>query len=271
MQHQTLVENMARVWYSISEVCAPLTEQAWKTPTDCPGWTVQDQVAHMLGSEERLLGRPAPAHTPQGDMSHVKNDMGQRNEVVVDWRRGQTGSQVLATFQDVTNERLTGLRAMKEADVAAQTQTPIGPGTVRDLLQIRIFDAWIHEQDIRRAVQCPGHMTGPVAEHAVGRVAMALPYVVGRKVKAPDGTSVVFQITGPAGRTVAVGMAGARARVLEAVPVAPTVRLTMDVETFTCLGCGRVTPEAACQAGRVQIDGDTGFGQTILTQMNIMI
>jgi len=53
--------------------------------------------------------------------------------------------------------------------------------------------------------------------------------------------------------------------------VTPTVRLTMDIETFTCLGCGRWTPEMALQARKVQMTGDTALGQTILVQMNIMI
>lgn len=47
--------------------------------------------------------------------------------------------------------------------------------------------------------------------------------------------------------------------------------LSMDVETFTCLGCGRWTPEATLQAGKVQLIGDTALGQTILAQMNIMM
>jgi hypothetical protein len=45
----------------------------------------------------------------------------------------------------------------------------------------------------------------------------------------------------------------------------------MDAETFTCLGCGRWTPEAATKAGKVQITGETALGQMILAQMNIMI
>ena len=45
----------------------------------------------------------------------------------------------------------------------------------------------------------------------------------------------------------------------------------MGAETFTCLGCGRWTPEAAVKAGKVQMTGDTVLGQAILAQMNIMI
>lgn len=270
MSDQETVANMERVWQAIIALGSTFTEQEWKTPTDCPGWTAQDQVAHMLGSESRLLGLPVPDHTPQ-EMSHVKNEFGQRNEVWVDWYRAWSGAQVLQRFQEVTAERLKALHAMRPEDFEAQTQTPIGPGTMRDLLHIRIFDAWVHEQDMRRAVKRPGDLEGPVAAHAVVRVAMAMPYVVGRKVKPADGTTVVFAMPGAAGRTVALRMEGGRAQSLDEIPVTPTVRLTMDAETFTCLGCGRWTPEAAVKAGKVQMTGDTALGQTILAQMNIMI
>jgi uncharacterized protein (TIGR03083 family) len=159
MSDQETVANMERVWQAIIALGSTFTEQEWKTPTDCPGWTVQDQVAHMLGSESRLLELPVPDHTPQ-NTSHVKNDIGQRNEVWVDWYRSWSGAQVLQRFQEVTGERLKVLRAMRPEDFDAPTQTPIGPGTMRDLLHIRIFDAWVHEQDIRRAVKRPGDLTG---------------------------------------------------------------------------------------------------------------
>jgi uncharacterized protein (TIGR03083 family) len=270
MSDQEIVDKLAEVWTSIAGLCASFSEQAWKTPTDCPKWSVQDHVSHMIGTESRLLGRQAPQHTPQ-DMQHVKNDIGKFNEVWVDFRRSWPGAQVLAEFQDVTAERLRVLRAMSPADFSQPTQTPVGPGTVRDFMHIRIFDCWVHEQDIRRAVGRPGHLTGPVVEHSVGRIAMALPFVVGKKAQAPNGTTVVFVITGAAGRTLPIGVDGGRARVLEAPPEAPTVRLTMDIETLNCLGCGRWTPDDALASGKVQIAGDRGLGETIVRQMNFMI
>ena len=72
---------------------------------------------------------------------------------------------------------------------------------MRDLWQIRLFDAWIPQQDMRRAVKRPGDLEGPVAEHAVGRAAMA--------------------ISGSAGRTVALRTEGGRARILDEIPVTP--------------------------------------------------
>ncbi len=270
MSDQELVDKLERVWRSLDELCTTLTEQEWKLPTDCPKWSVQDNLAHIVGAESSLLGRPAPEHTPQ-EMGHVKNEIGRRNEVQVDWRRSRSGAEVLAEFREVTGERLRQLRAMGPEDFAAPTQTPVGPGTVRDFLQIRIFDCWVHEQDIRRAVGRPGHMEGPVAEHSVGRLCLAMPYVVGKKAQAPDGTTVVFEVTGPAGRTLAIGVEGGRAKPLETPPATPTVRLTMDVETFNCLGCGRWDPDRTLESGKVQIAGDRALGETIVRQMNFMI
>ena len=270
MSGQELVDKMERVWGSIAGLASTFTESDWKTPTDCPGWSVQDQMSHLAGSESRLLGRPAPDHTLR-DLTHVKNDIGQRNEVLVDWRRSWPGVMVLEEFLEVTGERLRALQGMSEQDFQAETQTPVGPGTVADLIGIRIFDAWVHEQDIRRAVGQAGHLEGPVAEHSTERVARAMPYVVGRKVQPPDGTTVVFRVTGPAGRNLAIAMQGTRANPLDDVPSTPTVSLTMDVETFACLGCGRWEPDHALRSGKVELDGDDSLGRTIVAQMNIMI
>ncbi|MDA0263549.1 MAG: maleylpyruvate isomerase family mycothiol-dependent enzyme [Chloroflexi bacterium] len=270
MGNQQVVDLMEHVWRSIDSLCSPLSESQWKTPTDCPGWSVQDQVSHLVGAESSILGNPRPDHTPT-ETGHVKNDVGQSNEVVVDYRRSWPGQQVLDEFRKLTVQRLELLRNLSDDDFAAETQTPIGPGTVADFVRIRIFDAWVHEQDIRRALNIPGELDGPTAAHSVGRIARAMPFVVARKAQAPDGTTAVFDIAGAAGRTLSVAVEERRGRELDSEPAAPTVRIATDVETFACLACGRQGPGDALGSGRVKITGDTALGETIVNQMNIMI
>src|SRR5215471_15370249 len=253
MSDQELVAKQEHVWDSIATLCTPFTEREWKTSTDCPGWSVQDQIAHIVGTESWLLGQPVPDHTPK-DMRHVKNELGQWIEPWVDRCRPWPGARVLAEFITVTRE----------------FHTPIGSHSMRSFLPIRIFDNWVHEQDIRRAVGHPGHFTGPVAEHALERVARAMSFVVGRKVRAAPDTTVVFEVTGALDRTLAIGMAGERATPLAQPPALLTVRLTMDVETFVCLGCGRWAPEPTLASGKVQIAGDRALAERILAQMNFM-
>ncbi len=267
---QQMVDLMEAVWRSIDGLCSDLGPEQWATPTECPGWSVQDQVSHLVGSECRLLGRPAPEHEPD-DTSNVRNEVGQSNEVLVDYRRQFSGSEVMAEFREITEERLGVLRAMSEEDFAAETPNPLGSGPYTDLLAIRIYDAWVHEQDMRRALSIPGHLDGPVAQHSYGRTRSAMPFVVGRKVRPDDGTTVVFEITGDVGGTIALSMDGGRANRMDVAPESPTVRLTMGLEPFNALGTGRWTAEHALTNGSVSIDGDRALGERIAGEMNFMI
>jgi len=270
MSDQETVNNMEAVWRSLDELCSNIEDGEWGTPTDCPGWSVQDQLSHLVGSECRLLGRPAPNHVPE-ETGHVKNDIGQNNEVLVGARRSLPGGKVLEEFREVTGQRLSILRGMTGSDFDEETDTPIGRAPVRELIAIRIFDAWVHEQDIRRAVGKPGHMDGTVARHAMDRMVMAMPYVLGRKVQPADGTGVVMNINGLAGRVFAIAMQGNRANLVPSIPFPATVSFNMDLETFACLACGRWEPRSVLDKGLVRIQGDRALGETIVEQLNFMI
>ena len=67
---QELVDRLDEVWTSIDAVGGALGEAEWKLETECPGWTVQDQVAHLAHIEWRLLGRDEVDHTLPDDLPH---------------------------------------------------------------------------------------------------------------------------------------------------------------------------------------------------------
>ena len=255
------VENLAIVWSSIGELCAGLPDGEWDLPTGCPGWTVKDHLSHLVDYEARALGRPAPEHEP-GPQPHVKNEMGRANEVGVDARRPRPGAQVLAEFTEVTGERLARLRTLTGQDLAAPVATPAGPGTVADMLTLRVMDSWMHEQDIRRATGRPGHVDGPAAGEAVGYFTRFLPYVVGKRAAAADGSKVVFRIGGR--DPVAVQVAGGRGSLATDAGGA-TVSLAIPVTTFAALAGGRSdVPDDA------HITGDGPLGERVLGSMGLM-
>jgi uncharacterized protein (TIGR03083 family) len=253
------------VFNSLDELCSSLSDEEWNAATDCPGWSVKDNLSHIIGTESTILGRPAPEHDP-GEKPWINNPIGASNEIHVDYRRSRTPQEVLDEFRDVSGERMKILRGMSESDLDGESWTPIGPGKVRDLVAIRVMDCWVHEQDIRRALGKPGDLSGPVAEHAFGRHAGAMGFVVGKKAGAPDGTTVVFDVTGFGEIPIVVE---GRARQLDAVPEDPTVRLSMDLETFNRLCCGRGDPKAVGRA--VRIEGDAELGARVVQNMNFMV
>ena len=265
-----LVEQLDQVWTSMSDLGGQLTEEEWKRATEVPGWSVQDNLVHIAAIEASLLGREAPDHEIPDDLAHVKNDMGRRNEVFVDSRRACSGADALAEFREVTRERLEQLRSCDEGAFSAESWTPVGPGTVRDLLPFRVFDSWVHEQDMRRAVGYPGDLDTPVAAVALERMVSSMPFVVGKKAAAPEGATVVFELFGPLARTVAISVKGGRARDLDPVPESATVRLVMDTETFGRLATGRVDPAAEVAGGRVRVEGDDELARRIVESMNFL-
>jgi uncharacterized protein (TIGR03083 family) len=257
----TSAENLAIVWDSIDHLCSDLADDEWELPTGCPGWTVKDHLSHLVDFEARAIGQPAPEHDP-GPLPHLKNDLGRANEVGVDARRPRSGAEVLAEFRSVTAQRLAGLRQLTEQDLAGQTMSPAGPGTVADMLTLRVMDSWTHEQDIRRAVGRPGHVQGPAAGEAVGYYSRFLPYVAAKRAAAPEGAKVVFRI-GDA-EPVAVEVAGGRGRPA-ADPADATVTLVMPVTTFAALAAGRDdVPDD------VTVTGDSALGQRVLESMSLM-
>ena len=260
-----LIADVSLVWSSLSDLGASLSSPDWDIPTDCPGWDVRDQYAHMIGTESVLLGLPAPAPV---QAAHVKNPMGEANEGWVAGWRGQPGPVVLAAFRDVTERRLAALRAMTAAEWEAQTVTPVGPGTYGLFMEVRVFDCWIHEQDVRRAVGRPGHMSGPVAELAMSRLTGPLGFVVGKRVGAADGVSVVASLSPPLAQTLAVAVSGGRGVAVDP-PADPTVRIRSDGETWACLCAGRWDADRVLATGRVEFDGDAALGRQVIEQLTI--
>ncbi len=256
------IENLGIVWASIDQLCSGLPDSQWNLPTGCPGWTVKDCVSHLVDYEARAIGRPAPQHEP-GPLPHVRNDLGRSNEIGIEVRRARSGAAVLEEFREVTAARLARLRQLTEADLAAQTIAPDrSSGTMADLLTMRVMDSWSHEQDIRRATGRPGHVTGPVADEALGYFTRFLPYLVGKRAAAPEGSSVVFRIG--ARDPVAVEVAGGRGR-LAADLRHPSVSLAIPVATFAALIGGRSdTP------GDTDITGDRQLGQRVLESMGLL-
>lgn len=259
---------MREEWATLSNLCGHLTDEQWRADTDCPGWTVKDQLSHLIGIERWILGHPAPEHhVPQAD--HVVNHLGERNEVEVDYRRRRAPDEVLEEFRAVTRERARALSQLTESEFNKKTWTPFGESTVTTWLGMRILDSWVHEQDIRRAIGKRGHLSGPIPELVFERLALRMPKVVGKNAGAPDGSIVVFHVDGITDGQMTIAVAEGRANM---VPDASEVdvRLVMDLQTFVCLACGRWEPERTIRVGLVEIEGDRELGSRVVANMNVL-
>lgn len=82
----TLIEAYEDVLTATLQLAREISDEAATLPTDCPGWSVHDQLSHMVGLEQVLAGSPRPTiDTP--DLPHVRGDIGALMEQMVHVRR----------------------------------------------------------------------------------------------------------------------------------------------------------------------------------------
>jgi uncharacterized protein (TIGR03083 family) len=260
-----IVELLEQEWASLDQLCDGLTEEQWKTPTALPGWTVQDCLSHVVGTERMLLG-DAPPSVDVSHLEHVKDPFAAAMEAWVEERRARTGAEVLAEFREQIPRRLEQLKSMTAEQFDEVGFSPIGEVPYRDFMVVRVFDCWMHEQDIRRALDRPGHLEGPVVDTALVRFRAAIGFIVGKRGQAPEGSSVVFATVGGAAPVWPVVVEG-RARLADEVPDEPTTRITLPFESFIALGGGRWSADEAESAGGISIDGDEELGRRVLAGM----
>jgi uncharacterized protein (TIGR03083 family) len=262
-----IVGALAEVWSSLRELLAGVPPAAWREPTDVPGWDVQAHVAHVIGTEQMLLGEPAPVLViDRASTPHVRNDIGAFNEVWVQALSSRSPSEVLELFDRVTARRLDALEHLGDEAWNAESATPAGRDTYGRFMRIRVFDCWFHEQDIRVALDRPGHERGLAVDVTLDEVAAALGFVVGRRAGVPAGHAVRFALVdrdGAAYRRFDVDV-GDRARVVDELDREPSVTLTMPLLTFTRLCGGRIRAD---QATAVTVTGDSELGTQVLANL----
>ncbi|MCX4747602.1 maleylpyruvate isomerase family mycothiol-dependent enzyme [Kitasatospora sp. NBC_01287] len=252
---------------SIAELVASLPGDSWNRPTECPGWSVRDIVSHVIAVESELLGDPRPIHSLPSDLRHIKDEVSRYLELPVDKRRCHTAPEMTSELEYVIIRRA---RALRTATTAAEdtVRFPAGPYSFdlpyQRLLQIRVLDVWVHEQDLRRALRLPGNLDSPGAQVTRDLLLRGLPKIVAKEAGAPAGAVVVFDVTGPLEflRTIRVDENG-HGSIDAQISLGPDVQFTLDWETWLRLACGRVRP-GALPAGALRIDGDEELAQRVL-------
>lgn len=268
-----VLTGLFAVWDSLAALLDGLPEDHWLAASPLPGWDVKAVVSHMIGTESFLAGIAAPQ--PDIDVSaleHVRNDIGAMNECWVRHLAGESGAAVLERFRAVTTDRRAALAGMSEGDWNAVTPTPVGPESYGRFMRVRVFDCWMHEQDIRDALGRPSSddaLRGPASELSLDEVASTMGYVVGKLAKAPDGSRVLFELTGPVARRIRVDVDG-RARLVDDFGGdEPTATIRMDGLQFTRLAGGR--PMSHARVRDIELDGDKEVANQVVEHLNFVI
>jgi uncharacterized protein (TIGR03083 family) len=265
-----MVAALDEEWDALVTLAGDLAPDDWSHPTDCPGWTVKDLYAHIIGIESMLLGRPAPDVEVPEHLPHVRNEMGRSNESWVLAYRHRSGSEVVGDLAEVVTERRAQLATTGQAAFDAPSWTPAGEDSYGRYMRIRVMDQWFHEQDAREALGRPGHLDGLAPQVVLDELTSAMGYVVGKQANFPEGSSARINLRGPMSHRWDIAVTD-RARVVDQLNGEPTVTLTMPGATFCRLAGGRREWNHPWVRSAVVVYGDHDLGDQLLANLAFMI
>jgi len=257
----TIRTSLEQCYDAIESLAGRMDYAQWHAQSLCPDWDMRGVVTH-LGMMERVLTGWLPgsaADTPPLDrVGPYHEEMAALDDAAFAARVGE-----------IFAGRRADLARLTEPDLARPSWTPIGPRGYGEFLKIRIFDFWVHERDISTPLGWPCDDAGPRAEIALGQVTDSIGYIVGKKIGLPDRASIVFHLTGPAGRDLPVVVDG-RAKAVDHVEH-PDVELTTDTVTFIQLAAGRIDPQRQIDAGLVTWTGNAQLGDRAARNLRFTI
>jgi uncharacterized protein (TIGR03083 family) len=265
-----VLSGLFGTWDSLDRLLTGLSEEQWQAPTPLPGWCVHNVVAHIIGTESALHGISTPeVDIDVSTLDHVRNDVGAANECWVRHLGAESGADLHQRFRALTADRRKRLTDMSVDDWNAPTVTPVGPDSFGRFMRVRVFDCWMHEHDIRDGLHKPAsdaELASPAARLTLDEMMTTMAYVVGKLGKAPDGSRVAIELTGPLARTIRVLVDG-RARLVEDFGgEQPTASIKADGVLLTRLVGGRTHDTTG-----VELGGDQDVAARIVEHLNYTI
>lgn len=246
-----LVDAFAQSALAVLDLGRSCRQADFDLPTDCPGWTVKDQVSHIVGGELAMTDA-APPDVEVPDYDYLRSETARRHERAIEARRTVPGPEVVHELAAVLEHRLATLRR-PELTTDDVVPSPFGPMRLGDILPMRVVDVWTHEQDIRHALDRPGDLDSAAAAHFVATLFRLLPRIIAKDAGIEPGHSVILDLTGPV-----VGRGGARVEEIDGAPRGVALFSGTSHDPRPDEDCTTITlsTDAACRraAGRGGLD-----------------
>jgi uncharacterized protein (TIGR03083 family) len=199
---------------ALLDICAQLDEADWKSESGCPGWSVQDLVAHLGALYWAVVD---PTQLP--DVTGLPTE--RAGDVFVESRRGLTPAQVVADYAAVSSQALAVLATFD----GLADELPLGDLGTYPLSLIPAAYSFDHYLHIRADLFAPrGPLAGPPPAASEPRLASALDWVEPALPQQNTGVlgaldgAIEFVISGPAARTITAGSGAVRAQVTCGAP-----------------------------------------------------
>lgn len=275
VDHIHVAERFGPLHAELIALLSSLSAEEWARPTAAPLWTVRDVAAHLLDGDVRQLSfrrdgmPPPPADRPVDTYRGFVAYLDHLNAVWVDAAR-RMSPRLLVELHAFTGPEVT--RLFEGLDPHGPALFPVawaGEATSTNWMDTarEYTERWHHQQQIRDAVgRAP--LTGREWLHPVlDTFVRALPHTY-RDVDAPEGTAVLFAVTGEAGDEWTLLRTGGRWTLHSGAASRPAATVTTDADAAWRLFTKGLSGEAAEE--RVRIEGEKRLGEPALGALAIM-
>ena len=257
------------------ELFAELVEEDWRRPTVCAGWTVRDIGLHLLGDDIGYLSgkrdgfkNPFFANRDMEGWESLVQNINEANEL---WVRAmqRVSPALLADLLALTGKQFYEYVASLDLMAMNGAVSWAGPGAAPVWLDIarEYTERWLHQQQIRDAVNRPGLKDRKFFHPVLDTFVRALPHTY-RDVAVTDTTVVKLVVTGEAGDVwYLVGEVNGWS-LYKAVELQAASVVTMDQEICWRLFTKGIDKERA-RIG-VSIEGDVELGEKMLETVSII-
>ncbi|MFD9958231.1 maleylpyruvate isomerase family mycothiol-dependent enzyme [Amycolatopsis sp. NPDC058986] len=256
---------------ALLDLLASLDAADWAKPTVCPGWDVHDVTAHILNDYLRRISGSRDGHPGAvfADDETLPAYLARTNEEFVRAARqcsprtmiallAHLGPQLDAVWAD------TDLRGPAHLNVswAGPGESPAWLDIARDYTEF-----WVHQQQIRDAVSRPGADEPTLLHPVLAAFAHALPTAL-RAQDRPPGTTVLVEVTGPAGGLWVCLREDTAWQLADADDGDPAATVVMDQDTAWRLATRGITVAEARR--RAELSGDAELTTAVTTWLAIV-
>ncbi len=250
-----------------------LSPEDWQKQTVARLWKVKDVAAHLLDGNIRILSMLRDVY--YGEKSSAKNYtelVAWLNELNADWVKAmkRVSPYMLILLHEFTGKLFcdyyTSLDPFDKSpfavDWAGETESKNWIHIAREYTE-----KWLHQQQIREAVNKPGLMTRELFYPFIDIYLLGLPHTY-RKVATGEGTVIKVIIDSEIGGEWFLEKVEGKWKLNKLSTEKPLTEITIDPEIAWKLFSKSVRPDEI--RNKIKISGDQSLGEVALTMVSVM-
>lgn len=255
------------------ELLKSLTPEEWEKQTIAKLWNVKDVVAHLLDGNIRVLSMLRDNYrSEETSIGSYQDLLDYLNELNADWIQAmkRVSPGILTLLHEATGPQYCSYyKSLNPFDKAGFAVDWIGETESKNWMHIarEYTEKFLHQQQIREAVNKPGLMVPAFFYPFIDVYALALPYTY-RNVKAEEGTIVRVTVTSNIGGSWYLIRINDKWQLNKRMVAAPTAELILDPDTAWKLFSKGLSPDQV--RDKVTIVGDAELAEVALTMVSVM-